>query len=508
MSHSPVVGDTTNHSTLQHSAVKSHRNGHATTAPADRKAGATRERSFLDGVHRMIDDAAGFLELPPGLAEKIKQANAVYQVRFPVRFGNEYRLYTGWRAVHSEHRLPAKGGIRFSPHVNQDEVEALAALMTFKCALVNVPFGGAKGGLMIDPRAHTEEELERITRRFARELIAKGFISPSLNVPAPDLGTGPREMAWIADAYRNQFPNDINALACVTGKPVSQGGIMGRREATGRGVQYGLREFFRHEADVRRAGLEGGLEGKRVIIQGLGNVGYHAAKYLVEEDGVRIIGIIEHDGALLSVNGLDVEDVHQHIRATGGVRKYLGAEYVENGQRVLEADCDILIPAALEEQITSENAPRIRARLIAEAANGPTTPEADKILRDAGRTIIPDIYLNAGGVVVSYFEWIKNITHIRFGRMERRLDEARGSDMLDTLQQMIGRPVPDAFQQRIRRGPEEIDLVRSGLDDSMRRAYQEMQQVRNSNSGITDLRTAAFVTAMDKIATTYREMGA
>ncbi len=466
------------------------------------------DSSLLRGVYSMIDQAASYLDLAPGLCEQIKQANAVYQVRFPVRFGNEYRLFTGWRAVHSEHRLPVKGGIRFAPIVTQEEVEALAALMTFKCALVNVPFGGAKGGLMIDPREYAEEDLERITRRFARELIAKGFISPSLNVPAPDLGTGQREMAWIADVYRNQFPGDINALACVTGKPVSQGGIAGRREATGRGVQYGLREFFRHADDVRGAGLSGDLAGKSVILQGLGNVGYHAAKALTEEDDVRVIAIVEHDGALVSEGGLDVEAVHEHLRETGGVSGYLDAQFVEDGRRVLEAECDILIPAALEEQITSENASRIRATLIAEAANGPVTAEADQILQRAGKTLIPDIYLNAGGVVVSYFEWIKNITHIRFGRMERRMDEARGEAFLETLQQMVGRAVPDVLQEHIRRGPAEVDLVRSGLDDTMRHAYQEMHTVRHANGRVPDLRTAAYVVAMDKVATTYREMGA
>lgn len=466
------------------------------------------DSSLLRGVYSMIDQAASYLDLAPGLREQIKQANAVYQVRFPVRFGDEYRLFTGWRAVHSEHRLPVKGGIRFAPIVTQEEVEALAALMTFKCALVNVPFGGAKGGLIIDPRQYEEEDLERITRRFARALIAKGFISPSLNVPAPDLGTGQREMAWIADVYRNQYPDDINALACVTGKPVSQGGIAGRREATGRGVQYGLREFFRHADDVRHAGLSGDLAGKRVILQGLGNVGYHAARTLTEEDDVRVIAIVEHDGALVSEHGLDVEAVHEHLRETGGVSGYLDARFVEEGYRVLEAECDILIPAALEDQITSENASRIRATLIAEAANGPVTAEADQILQRAGKTLIPDIYLNAGGVVVSYFEWIKNITHIRFGRLERRMDEARGDALLETLQQMIGRAVPDVLQQQIRRGPDEADLVRSGLDDTMRHAYQEMQVVRHANGRVPDLRTAAYVVAMDKVATTYREMGA
>ncbi len=477
-------------------------------AVKNRNESEPADSSLLQDVFRMIDHASGYLDLAPGLSEQIKQANAVYQVRFPVRFGNEYRIFTGWRAVHSEHRLPVKGGIRFAPIVTQEEVEALAALMTFKCALVNVPFGGSKGGLMLDPRDYEEEDLERITRRFAKELIAKGFISPSLNVPAPDLGTSQREMAWIADVYRNQFPGDINALACVTGKPVSQGGIAGRREATGRGVQFGLREFFRHADDVSHAGLSGGLAGKRVILQGLGNVGYHAAIALTLEDDVSVIVIVERDGALISEQGLDIQAVYDYLRETGGVRGFPGAQFVEDGRHVLEMECDILIPAALEKQITSENAARIRATLIAEAANGPITADADQILQESGKTIIPDIYLNAGGVVVSYFEWIKNITHMRFGRLDRRIDEARGEAVLDTLQQMLGRAVPDSLQQNIQRGPDEIDLVRSGLDDTMRQAYREMQSVRHANGRTPDLRTAAYVVAMEKVATTYREMGA
>ena len=467
-----------------------------------------KEVSFLEGINLMFDRAAATLSLPPGLGEQIKLSNSVYQVRFPVKFKDGYKVFTGWRAVHSEHRLPAKGGIRYAPIVDQDEVEALAALMTYKCAIVNVPFGGSKGGLCIDPREYSEDDMERITRRFARELMAKGFISPSLNVPAPDMGTGPREMAWIADTYRDQFPGDINALACITGKPPTQGGIAGRVEATGRGVEYALREFFRHPEDVRKAGLEGNLEGKRIVIQGLGNVGYHAAKFLSEEDGARIVAIIERDGAILSDQGLPVEPVSEHLRQNGGVKGFPGAKFIENGSRMLEADCDILIPAALEGQITEENAAKIRAPLIAEAANGPVTYAADEILRRNGKVMIPDVYLNAGGVSVSYFEWIKNISHIRFGRLGRRFDEARGQYTVDALEQMVGRSVPETLQDKIIRGADELDLVRSGLDDTMRLAFREIQEAMQSRDDVPDLRTAAFVVAIEKVAKTYLEMGA
>jgi glutamate dehydrogenase (NAD(P)+) len=470
-------------------------------------AAAKKEVSFLEGVNLMFDRAAETLSLPPGLPEQIKLANAVYQVRFPIKFRNEYKVFTGWRAVHSEHRYPAKGGIRYAPFVDQDEVEALATLMTYKCAIVNVPFGGSKGALCINPREYDEGMLERITRRFARALIARGFISPSLNVPAPDMGTGPREMAWIADTYREHCPNDINALACVTGKPTSQGGVSGRVEATGRGVQYALREFFRHHFDVQEAGLDGGLEGKRIVVQGLGNVGYHAAKFLSEEDGARIVGIIEKDGAILSEQGLPVESVAEYRRETGGVKGFPGAKYVEDGRKVLEADCDILMPAAMEGEIHQGNASKIKASLIAEAANGPVTYAADEILRKRGKVMIPDVYLNAGGVVVSYFEWIKNISHIRLGRLARRFDETRGQHTIHALEQMVGQPVPAALQDKLTRGADELDLVRSGLDDTMRLAYQEIRETMVSRDNIPDRRTASFAIAIEKVAKTHLEMG-
>ncbi len=467
----------------------------------------TQEISFKESIDRMFDRAAATLDLPPGLAEHIKICNSVYQIRFFVKFRDGYKTFVGWRAVHSDHRLPVKGGIRYALSVTQDDVEALAALMSYKCAIVDVPFGGSKGGLSIYPRDYTEAELERITRRFAQELIEKGYISPSLNVPAPDMGTGPREMAWISDTYRMLYPNDINAVACVTGKPVTQGGIRGRVEATGRGVQYALREFFRHPEDVARAGLQGSLEGKRVVVQGIGNVGYHTAKFLAEEDGARIVGIIERDGAVLSEKGLPVDRVSDHKREHGGIKGMSGVTFVEDGCSVLEADCDILIPAALEGQITMENAPRIRASLIAEAANGPITFEADNYLRERGKVILPDIYLNAGGVTVSYFEWIKNLSHIRFGRLDRRHEEMRGRQIIETIETMVGRKVPDHLRSQLTQGADEFDLVRSGLDDTMRQAYNEIREIFLRRDNVPDLRTAAYVVAIEKIARAYQELG-
>ena len=462
---------------------------------------------FLDSVNHMVDRAFGTMDLPPGLPEQIKLTNSVYRVQFPVEIRGHIRVFTGWRAVHSEHRLPVKGGIRYSLEVDQQEVEALAALMSYKCAIVDVPFGGSKGGLCIDPKDYEVDELRAITQRFAYELAKKGYISPSENVPAPDMGTGEREMAWIADSYRMTFPDDINAIACVTGKPVTQGGIAGRTEATGRGVQYALQEFFRHEDDVKAAGLTPGLAGKRIVIQGLGNVGYHAAKFLSEEDDAKIIAIAERDGAIHNEKGLDIEAVYEYLKHSGGVSNYPGAEYIKDSRKALELDCDILIPAALENQITLDNAKRIKAPLVAEAANGPVSYEADQVLCEMGKTVLPDAYVNAGGVTVSYFEWVKNVSHIRFGRLDRRLEESRGHKLINIIEEMTGKKVPEHLAAPLKEGPREVDLVRSGLEDTMRIGYNQIREVRNSRKNIPDLRTAAFVLAIDKIATAYLELG-
>ncbi len=468
---------------------------------------ASHEPRFKESVDLMFDRAVATLDLPPGLADQIKINNNIYLVRFFVKLRDSYRIFTGWRSVHSEHRLPVKGGIRYAPTVSQDDVEALAALMTYKCAIVDVPFGGAKGGLCIDPREYNEYELELITRRFAQELIKKGYINPALNVPAPDMGTGEREMAWIADTYRSLHPEDINAIACTTGKPFSQGGIQGRVEATGRGVFYGIKEFFNNSEDVKNAGLKGNLEGKRIIVQGLGNVGFHATKYLEEEGGARIIGIIEREGAILSEEGFSIEEVAAYRAERGSLKHFPGATYIANGKSLLEAECDMLIPAAIEGQITLENARRIKAPVIAEAANGPVTYMADNVLRKAGKTIIPDAYLNAGGVTVSYFEWIKNLSHIRFGRLDRRHEAHRGAQIITALEEMVGKPVPDHLKARLSYGSDELDLVRSGLEDTMSTAYQTMSEIHKSRDNVPDLRTAAFVIAIEKIARAYIEMG-
>lgn len=460
---------------------------------------------FLESVEAMVDKAMGLMELQPGLASVMRQCRSVIKIRFPVRISRRWEVFEGWRANHSEHLLPTKGGIRFAPTVDEDEVEALASLMTFKCALVDVPFGGAKGGLKIKPWKYEPYQLERITRRFAIELTKRGFISPSQNVPAPDMGTGQQEMAWMADTYRTLHPDDIDAVACITGKPPAMGGIQGRVEATGRGVQYAIREFFRHPEDLETAGLSGTLEGKRVVVQGLGNVGYHAAKFLQEEDGCVITGIIERDGAIRSPEGLSVEQVAAYLHEQGGVKGFPGAEYVEDGASVLEDECDILVPAALESQITVHNAPRIAAKLIAEGANGPITAPADEMLAKRGVIVLPDLYVNAGGVTVSYFEWTKNLAHMRYGRMGRRLMHMRGQAALDVLQHVLKEDVPQEFVRAFRQEADELNLVRSGLDDTMREAYGSIRAVWREREDVEDLRTAAYIVAIGKVAIHYEK---
>ena len=469
------------------------------------------EPSFRDSVDIMFNRAVALLDLPPGLSEKIRVCNATYTVRFGVRLRGEIRTFTGYRAVHSEHMEPVKGGIRYSLGVNQDEVEALAALMTYKCALVDAPYGGSKGGLCIDPLEYDEHELEQITRRFAYELIKRDLINPSQNVPAPDMGTGEREMAWIADQYQRMNTTDINGRACVTGKPGIGGGIQGRTEATGRGVQYALQEFFRHPEDIKSAGLTGKLDGKSIILQGLGNVGYHAAKFLSEEDGARITGVIERDGAVSNSDGLDIEALKLWVAENCGVKDFPGASYISDGASVLEANCDILIPAALEGVIHRENAGGIQARLIVEAANGPVTASADMILRERGIVIIPDMYANAGGVTVSYFEWVKNLSHIRFGRMERRREEARNQLIVEELERLsssdIGWQLTPDFKMKYLKGATELELVRSGLDDTMRGAYNDMAEVWRRRSDVPDMRTAAYLVSIGKVAGAYTAKG-
>ncbi len=460
---------------------------------------------FFEQVNRHFDRAAARTRHTAGLLTQIRACNGVYHFTFPLRRDDgSIEVLHAWRAEHSQHKLPVKGGIRYAPTVEEDEVKALAALMTYKCALVDVPFGGAKGGVRIDRSGYSAAELERITRRYTFELIKKSFIGPATDVPAPDYGTGPQEMAWIVDTYQAMAPDQVNAAGCVTGKPVSLGGVRGRTEATGRGVFYGVREACGVAADMERLGLAPGLEGKRVVVQGLGNVGYHAAKFLADGGGV-VVGLAEREGAIASEDGIDVDAVVAYRKETGSILGFPGARDLPESDAALELDCDILVPAALENQITAENAPRVRARIVAEAANGPVTADAAEMLLGRGTFIIPDMYLNAGGVIVSYFEWIKNLSHVRFGRMAKRFDETSNSRILSAVEALVGQRFDPAVIEQAAAGPSELALVVSGLEDTMTTAYHEIRDISLREK--VDLRTAAYIKSIDAIALSYEQRG-
>ena len=464
-------------------------------------------RSFEDNVNFYFDRAAAFSGHPDGLLDQIRACNSVHSFQFPVRHANgRIEVVHGWRAEHSHHKLPTKGGIRFSAAVDESEVKALAALMTYKCAVVDVPFGGAKGAVQVDPHACGVDVLEHITRRYTHELVKKNLIGPGLDVPAPDAGTGEREMAWAVDTYMALNPGQLDAMACVTGKPVTQGGIQGRKEATGRGLVFALREACSQADDMRSLGLPVGLEGKRVVIQGLGNVGYYTAKFC-RQQGARVVAIAVPEGAIVSLKGLDEDAVVEHRQHTKSILGFPDATSIAHSADALELDCDVLVPAALEDQLTVDNAPRIKAKIILEGANGPTTAEADEVFRAKGTLVIPDIYANAGGVTVSYFEWLKNLSHVRFGRLERRHQAAAGHRLLQAIELATGKIFSETDRAALVQASDELNIVNSGLEDTMTVAYQEIRGTLRRQPALQDLRTAAFFGAINKIARAYLELG-
>ncbi|WP_158826259.1 Glu/Leu/Phe/Val family dehydrogenase [Mucilaginibacter lacusdianchii] len=466
----------------------------------------SQDTHFFDDVCKNFDHAAQFTKHDAGLLDQIKSCNSVYRFRFPIRKGNGFEVIDAWRVEHSHHQSPTKGGIRYSEMVNEDEVMALAALMTYKCAVVNVPFGGAKGGIKINSKNYTVQELENITRRYTVELTKKNFLGPNIDVPAPDYGSGEREMSWIADTYATMNPNQGDALGCVTGKPIALHGIAGRREATGRGVAIAARECVNVAEDMQRLGLTPGLAGKRVIVQGLGNVGYYSAKFLAEF-GAIIVGLCEYEGAIYNADGLDVEAVFQHRKATGSILNFEGAQNFTKSSEGLEQPCDILVPAALENQITADNVRNLQAKIIVEGANGPTTPEAEAAFYEMGGIIVPDMYANAGGVTVSYFEWLKNLSHVSFGRMNRRFEENSNLNLVNMVEGITGVTLNPQQRATIIKGASELELVNSGLEDTMIRSYHEIRETFKTNPNIDTLRTAAFVLAINKIAVSYQNLG-
>jgi len=466
-----------------------------------------KQKSFYESVQANFDYAASFTSYPKGLLDQIRECNSVYQMRFPVKIGNHYEVIEAYRVQHSHHRLPTKGGIRFSSYVNQDEVMALAALMTFKCAIVDVPFAGAKGGVKVSPIKYSVEDLEKITRRYTVELIRKGFIGQSLDVPAPDYGTGSREMAWILDTYQTFTKGEIDAVGCVTGKPVNQNGIKGRTEATGRGVYYGLRELCNNEKVMKELNMSPGIEGKTMVIQGLGNVGSYTGTISQNEGGAIIVGVSEREGTIHDPKGINIDKLIKYRKSKGSIIGFPGTKKLKKREDWVKIKCDILVPAALESQITKANAKQIKAKIIGEAANGPVTSEGAAILLKAGKIILPDMFLNAGGVTVSYFEWLKNLSHIRFGRMDKRFNENTYGNIVNLVEKMTGRTVNQKQKQAITKGADEIDIVRSGLEETMITAFNGIQELKNRRKKVNDYRTAAFIYALDKVANDYITMG-
>lgn len=463
--------------------------------------------AFFESVSQYFDRAARFCSVPAGMLNQVKSCNSVYRMKFPVRQDDgSITVVEAFRAEHSHHRLPTKGGIRFSTRVHLDETVALAALMTYKCAIVGVPFGGAKGGVCIDPRAASDGFRERVTRRYTAELIRKNFIGPDIDVPAPDYGTGEREMGWIADTYKNLRMNEGNPYACVTGKPVAMQGIPGRKQATGLGVFHGIRCCLERVEDMKPLGLTPGTPGKRVIVQGLGNVGYHAAWYLQHQGEALITGIAEREGGIFHGDGLDVAAVFRHREESGSILNFPGATNVVNSLELLERECDILVPAAIENQITADNAPRIRAKIVAEAANGPVDFEAEKILLERGVLMLPDLYLNAGGVTVSYFEWLKNKAGVSFDRMISRHEELVKRELLDQMEAMTSQCMPGERRERLIKGPREEELVVAALEETMIRAYEQIHEFWKRRE-LPDFRTAAFLHAIERVAESYQHHG-
>lgn len=459
---------------------------------------------FFQQVNKAFDKAAAYTKFDKGILAQIKSCNDVLHISFPLeKDDGTVEVIEGWRVEHSHHKMPTKGGIRYSMTVNEDETMALAALMTYKCAVVDVPFGGAKGGIKINKANYSDAELERITRRYTFELFKKNFIGPGIDVPAPDYGTSAREMGWILDTFR-QLSSDINAEGCVTGKPLQQGGIRGRTEATGKGVFFGIQEACSSKEDMKEIGLEPGLEGKTFIVQGLGNVGYYTAKYLTEAGAV-IVGVAEMDGSIYSKKGIDLESLMSYKEEARGIVGFEGTKTLKDSYSVLESECDILIPAALENQLNEKNALNIKAKIVGEAANGPTTTEAHEIIKNRGALIIPDNYLNAGGVTVSYFEWLKNIQHVRFGRMGKRFEEDSYKKILAVIEAVSDRKFSEKELKVLAKGGGEEELVDSGLKDTMINSYNQINELRKVHG--VDLRTAAFISAISKLGIIYDQMG-
>ena len=467
-----------------------------------------KKPTFTENVNLMVARAVGKSKFSKDFISLLSKNHSTIKINFPVMIKNKTEMFTGYRSVHTLHKLPSKGGIRYASSVNPSTIEALAALMTYKCAVVEVPFGGSKGGLVIDKTKFNYNDIQRISKKFSIELTKSGFLSPAENVPAPDIGTGAQEMAWFVEGYKSLHPHDINHQACVTGKPVEIGGIVGRDEATGRGVTESLLEFFRHKKEIINSKLNGNLSDNSIVIQGLGKVGFHFLNSLYElYPSAKVTSIIEHNGSVTDNNGIDLANFIKQFKKTKDIKKIKikGCKFNSNNN-LLDFPCDIFVPCAKENVVDRIIAKKIQTKLIIEAANGPVTFNADQILTQRGIMVLPDIYVNAGGVVVSYFEWVKNISQIRFGRLRKRFEEDRERHIVEAIERSSEAKLPSYLRQKIVHGASELDYVRSGLEDAMRNAFIDICTIKNKLK-LKSYRDATYILALTRLEKTHIDLG-
>lgn len=465
----------------------------------------SNDGSFLDNTQKYYDQAAASFKDKKYL-DIIKEPRVSIEFTFPVERDNgTIELIRAYRVQHSHHVLPTKGGTRYADNIDLEECQALATLMTFKLSVHKVPFGGAKGGIKINPKNYSSGELLRITRRYTIEMVKRNTIGAGLDVPGPDLGTDSRIMNIMKDTVQTFYgKGDLFTSACCTGKTLSQGGIDGRVESTGLGVFYGIRECLNHAAFCKKIGIERGIKGKKFIVQGFGNVGYYSSKFL-SESGAILTGVSEYNSSCYNENGINTEDLFEYKKKHGTVKGFPGATSWSNDEKnpfeVMFNKCDILIPAATENSINVDNMKKINAKIVAEAANGPTSVAADTYLTKQGVAILPDLVLNAGGVTVSYFEWLKNIEHRELGLIEKKWD----TNMQLHLYKISAGDKFDPNVAKLLAGASEKNLVYSGLEQIMSHTLKSV--INESIESDISLRLAAYRRAISKIQQVYYEVG-
>lgn len=466
-----------------------------------------KEATFLENTESYFNEACKYIKGKEDILDYIKKPKVSTEFHFPlVRDNGKIEVLKAFRVQHSVHVLPTKGGTRYSDHIDLQETKALATLMTFKLSVHGIPFGGAKGGIQLDPSKYSINELCRATRRYTIELAKKKMIGSGIDVPGPDLGTDSRTMNWMKDAICTYYgENDLFAAGCVTGKSIEHGGIDGRTESTGLGVYYGIRETFENSYITEKLNVHKGLKDKTFIVQGLGNVGYWASNFLTNS-GAKLIGVVEHNSAIYNKGGLNLNELYDYKIKNGTLAGFSGGESYskENDcpMKIMEKECDILIPAAIENSISSKNVDNIKCKVVAEAANGPTTYEADKRLRERGILVLPDLVLNAGGVTVSYFEWLKNIDHKEMGLLTRRWERNSKQNLYKLLggKHESGQPTTGALD-----GASEKQIVYSGLEEIMCKTIKNMFDLAHEEQ--LSYRIAAYKIAINRVVGVYETAG-